>query len=73
MLHMKSAASLVVHRNKEFYNLFTRELGKKKSKTEAYVVVAKRLLFHVHSIMKNRKPYKERKPGKAGRGHVPVE
>ena len=69
----ESAVSLVVHRNSEFYNLFTRELEKKKSKTEAYVVVAKHLLFHVYSIMKNGKPYRERKPGKRGRDHVPVE
>ena len=69
----ESAVSLVAYRNEEFYNLFTMELEKKKSITEAYVVVAKRLLFHVHSIMKNRKQYKERKPGKMGIGHVPVE
>ena len=62
----ESAVSLVVHRNEEFYNLFTREL-EKKSKTEAYVVVEKRLLFLVHSIMRNRKPYKERKPEKRRR------
>jgi hypothetical protein len=37
------------------------------------VPVAKRLLFHVHSMMKNGKPYRERKPGKKGRGKVPVE
>ena len=69
----ESAVSLVTHRNGEFYNLFTRELEKRKSRTEAYVVVAKRLLFHVYSIMKNGKPYKERKPGKRGRDPLPVE
>ena len=69
----ESAVSLVAHGNEEFYNLFNRELEKKKSKPEAYVVVVKRLLFHFHSIMKNGKPYKKRKPGKTGRGQVPVE
>ena len=59
----ESAVSLVLHRNKEFYDLFNRELTKKKSRTEAYVVVGKRLLFHVYSMMKNEKPYRERKPG----------
>ena len=69
----ESAVSMVAHRNEEFYNLFNRELEMKKSKTGAYVVVAKRLIFHVYSIMKNGKPYKERKPEKTGRGQVPVE
>jgi transposase len=70
----ESAVSLVLHRNHEFYELFTRELMKKKSKTEAYIVVGKRLLFHVYSMMKNSRPYRERKPGNTdrGRGSLPV-
>ncbi len=69
----ESAVSLVVHRNHEFYELFSRETMKKKSRTEAYVVVGKRLLFHVYGIMKNAKPYRERKPGNTGGGSVPME
>ncbi|OWP56396.1 MAG: hypothetical protein B2I17_06265 [Thermoplasmatales archaeon B_DKE] len=71
----ESAVSLVLHRNHEFYELFNREMGKKKSRTEAYIVVGKRLLFHVYSMMKNQKPYRERKPGnrKRGRDEVPME
>ncbi len=69
----ESAVPLVTHRNKEFYDLFTREIGKKKSKTEAHVVVAKRLLFLVYSMMKNGKHYRERKPGSGKRGSLPVE
>ena len=69
----ESAVSLVTHRSGEFLDLFNRELVKKKSRTEAYIVVAKRLLFHVYSIMKNDRAYRERKPGKRGREQVPVE
>jgi transposase len=56
----QSAVSLVNHRNREFYDLFIREMGKGKTNTEAYIVVGKRLLFHVFSMMKNKKPYRER-------------
>ena len=59
----ESAVSLVMNKNGEFYNVFNREIGKKKSTVEAYIAVAKRLSFHVYSIMKNNKPYKERKVG----------
>ena len=71
----ESAVSLVLHRNHEFYELFTRELMKKKSRTEAYIVVGKRLLFHVYSMMKNSRPYRERKPGSPERGResLPVQ
>jgi hypothetical protein len=57
----ESAVSLVVPTNTEFYNLVNRGLEKMKSKTQAYVAVSKSLQFHVHSMIKNRKPYKERK------------
>ena len=69
----ESAVSLVTHKNPELYSLFTRELEKRKSRTEAYVIVAKRLLFHVYSIMKNGKPYRERKLGRRGVGSLPME
>ena len=58
----QSAVSLVNHRNREFYDLFNREIDKRKTNTEAYIVVGKRLLFHVFSMMKNQKPYRERIP-----------
>jgi hypothetical protein len=71
----ESAVSLVAHKNKEFCDLFNRELQKKKSRTESYVVVGKRLLFHVYSMMRNEKPYRKRRPygGKTGRDQFPVE
>ncbi len=56
----QSAVSLVNHRNREFHELFNREISKGKKDTEAYIVVGKRLLFHVFSMMKNKKPYRER-------------
>lgn len=59
----ESAISLVMNKNKEFYNVFNRELGKKKSIVQAYIAVSKRLLFHIYSIMKNHKPYKEKMVG----------
>jgi transposase len=65
----QSAVSLVNHRNREFYELFSREIRKGKTNTEAYIVVGKRLLFHVFSIMKNKKPYRER-ISKEGRPYV---
>lgn len=64
----ESAVSLVLHRNHEFHELFQREVTKKKSNVEACITVGKRLLFHVHSIMKNGKPYKERFPMRQGEG-----
>ena len=56
----QSAVSLVNHRNREFYVLFNREINKRKTNTEAYIVVGKHLLFHVFSMMNNHKPYRER-------------
>ena len=64
----ESAVSLLLHRNHEFYGLFTRELMKKKSKTEAYIVVGKRVLFYIYSMMNNSRPYRERKPRNSDRG-----
>ena len=58
----ESAVSLVKHRTPEFHNIFQREIKKGKKPTQAYIVVAKRLLYHVYSIMKNGKPYRERRP-----------
>lgn len=58
----ESAVSLVKHRTPEFHDIFQREIKKGKKPTQAYIVVAKRLLYHVYSIMKNGKPYRERRP-----------
>ncbi len=69
MTPYESSVSLVTYENMEFYNLFTRELEKKKSRAEAYVVVTKGLLFPVYSIIKNGKSYRERKPRKRGEIH----
>ena len=71
----ESAVSLVAHRTPEFVDIFNREIKKGKKPTQAYIVVGKRLLYHIHSIMKNRKPYRERRPaggeGPASNG-VPI-
>ena len=64
----ESAVSLVKHRSPEFLEIFQREIRKGKKPTQAYIVVGKRLLYHVHSIMKNHKPYRERRP--KGRGDI---
>ena len=56
----ESSIKLVRYQNREFLNLYLREIKKGKKPTQAYVVVGKRLLFHVFSIMKNRKPHRER-------------
>ena len=56
----ESSIKLVRYQNREFLNLYLREIKKGKKPTQAYVVVGKRLLFHVFSIMKNGKPYRER-------------
>ena len=58
----ESAVSLVKHGTPEFHGIFQREIKKGKKPTQAYIVVAKRLLYHVYSIMKNGKPYRERRP-----------
>jgi len=52
-----------MNKNKEVYDIFNRELGKKKSIVQAYIAVSKRLLFHIYSIMKNHKLYKEKRVG----------
>lgn len=58
----ESAKSLVYHKNKEFLMLYEREIQKGKKVKQAYIIVARRLLYHVYSIMKNRKPYRVRLP-----------
>ena len=58
----ESSVSLVLHRTPEFYEIFNREIRKGKKTPQAYIVVGKRLLYHVFSIMKNHKPYRQRLP-----------
>ena len=58
----ESAVSLVANRSPEFSEIFAREIRKGKKPTQAYIVVGKRLLYHVYSIMKNHKQYRERLP-----------
>lgn len=57
------AVSLVLHKHPEFLAIYKREIDKKKKPTQAYIVVGRRLLCHIYSIMKNKKPYRERMPG----------
>ena len=56
----ESVVSLVNNRNKEFLEIFNREIGKGKRPTQAYITAGRRLLYHVFTIMKNHKPYRER-------------
>ncbi len=63
----ESSVSMVAHRTPEFLEIFNREIGKGKKPTQAYIVVGKRLLYHVYSIMKNKKPYRERRQKGGGR------
>ncbi len=59
----ESAVSLVNHRNREFLDIFNCEIGRGKKPVQAYNIVGKRLLYHVFSIMKNHKPYRQRLSG----------
>ncbi len=56
----ESAVSLVNHHSREFEDLYRRSIKKGKTSKEAYIVVGKRLLYHIFTIMKNNKPYRER-------------
>ena len=61
----ESARSLVNHKNEEFLKIYEREIEKGKKK-QAYIIVARRLLYHVYSMMKNEKPYGVRLPKREG-------
>lgn len=50
------------------YSLASVEIGKGKRPTQAYITVGRRLLYHVFTIMKNHKPYRERLPIEEGEG-----
>ena len=62
----ESARSLVNHKNEEFLKIYEREIEKGKKKKQAYIIVARRLLYHVYSMMKNEKPYRVRLPKREG-------
>ena len=64
----ETAVSLVNNKNREFLEIFNREIGKGKRPTQAYITVGRRLLYHVFTIMKNHKPYRERLPIEEGEG-----
>jgi transposase len=64
----ESARSLVHHKNEEFLKIYEREIGKGKKQKQAYIVVSRRLLYHIYSMMKNKKPYRVRLPNTAGGG-----
>jgi transposase len=53
-----STLSLILHSNHEFYELFTRELMKKKSKTDAHIVVGRELLFNAYSMVRHSRSYR---------------
>ena len=65
-----AARSLVWNRSPEFFAIYEREIRKGKAKKMAYMVVGKRLLHHVFSIMKNRKPYRQRIPNNGGNTNI---
>ncbi len=62
-----TAVSLVNHKNGKFLMIFNREIAKRKKKTRAYVVVSRRLPYHIYSMLKNGKPYRKRSPVVKGR------
>ena len=41
---------------------YMREIAKGKNRKQVYTVVSNRLLYHVYSMMKNKKPYRQRLP-----------
>lgn len=55
------ARSVSMH-SEEFRAIYIREKMKGKSDTQAYIVVGNRLLYHVFTILKNKKPYRKRMP-----------
>ena len=64
----ESAVSLVYHKNKEFSEIFQRAVNRGKEQTQAFVIVGRRLIYHVFTIMKNKKPYRRRLPTGKGEG-----
>ncbi|MHB1709475.1 MAG: hypothetical protein ACYCT2_08395 [Thermoplasmataceae archaeon] len=42
---------MVNHRNDEFLEIFNRETAKGRKLTQAYIVVGRRLLYHVYSTI----------------------
>ena len=67
----ESARSLFHHKNEELLKIYEREIKKGKKK-QAYIVVARRLLYHIYSMMKNEKPYRIRFPNTKGGGGIRI-
>lgn len=57
-----AAWSLVNHDTPEFLSVFRREIGKGKTREQAYIVVGKRLSAHIFRILSNNLPYRESMP-----------
>ena len=55
------ARSLAGH-SEEFREIYYREKMKGKKDTQAYIIIGNRLLYHIFTILKNKKPYRKRLP-----------
>lgn len=55
-------ARSLAHHSEEFREIYFREKMKGKTDTQAYIIIGNRLLYHIFTIMKNRKPYRKRLP-----------
>jgi transposase len=55
-------ARSLAHHNEEFREIYYREKKKGKTDTQAYIIISNRLLYHIFTILKNKKPYRKRLP-----------
>lgn len=55
---------------KSFFELFQREIIKRKEPTQALIIAGRRILYHMFTIMKNRKPYRQKLS--SGKGEGPI-
>lgn len=55
-------ARSLAHHSEEFREIYYREKMKGKTDTQAYIIIGNRLLYHVFTILKNKKPYRKRLP-----------
>lgn len=64
--HLRSTVSVcsrtLAKHSEEFREIYFRERMKGKSNTQAYIIISNRLLYHVFTILKNKKPYRKRLP-----------
>jgi transposase len=61
----------LAHHNEEFREIYFREKTKGKTNTQAYIIISNRLLYHVFTILKNKKPYRKRLPMSAKQPPLP--